>query len=401
MVERVTQIEKFLCKGKSVFVLGPRSVGKSYYLKSVFGRLANSMVLDLLSRETYERYLREPQRFYEEVRQRLVDPSSSPLYVLVDEIQLLPSLLFEVHRLIEDYKGRCVFALTGSSARKLKGSQADLLAGRALGFRFFPLTSDEADFDSNLDRILQFGTMPEIFLEGDTDIVVETLRSYASNYLQQEIKQESIVRNLSGFSRFLELSAFSNGEPVNYSNIARAASVSPDTVKEYYQILEDTLLGTMLPAWDRSVRKQLTKAPKFYFFDTGVINALRGELRTETKKASYRYGRLFETMVVNEVLHRLMNLRLDFNAFHYRTNHGQEIDLILQANMAATPIAIDIKSSSCPNISDVRPMLGFAEAFSNAKLLVLCTTPRAYNLEGIDFLPWQAGLHLVAEAIGQ
>jgi predicted AAA+ superfamily ATPase len=147
-------------------------------------------------------YLKEPSRFYDEVKAKAGE-NTNKLYVLVDEIQLLPELLFEVHRLIEEFKDSCVFALTGSSARKIKKTESDLLAGRALGFKFFPFISSEVDYKNNLDKVLQFGSLPEVFLESDESIVVEILRTYADKYLREEIQQESLVRNLPGFSRFL------------------------------------------------------------------------------------------------------------------------------------------------------------------------------------------------------
>lgn len=395
MVERQNRIEEFLLKDRSVFVLGPRATGKSYYLKSVFSRLENVFVIDLLSRASYQRYLKEPGRFYDEVKAR-AEASVGKLYILVDEIQLLPDLLFEVHRLIEEFKGKCIFALTGSSARKIKRNESDLLAGRALGFKFFPFTSREVNFASNLDKVLQFGSLPEVFLESDESIVVEILRTYTEKYLREEIQQESLVRNLSGFSRFLELAAFANGEPLNYSKIARAAGVSSDTVKEYYQILEDTLLGTLVPAWEFSVRKQLTKAPKFYFFDTGIVNSLKGELLAEVRSSSYRYGRLFETMVVNELFRTAETDRLPCRFYHYRTNHGQEIDLIIQKNIASEPIAVEIKSSTSPSFSDVKQLAGFKDEHPDSTCLVLCNTPNQYNEQGIAFYPWKTGLEVIS-----
>lgn len=352
----------------------------------------------MLSRASYQRYLNEPSRFYDEVKAKATECAGS-LYILVDEVQLLPQLLYEVHRLIEEFKGRCVFALTGSSARKIKRTDSDLLAGRALSFKFFPFSSSEVDFGRHFEKILQFGSLPEVFLEPDISIVVEILRTYADKYLREEIQQESIVRNLAGFSRFLELAAFANGEPLNYSKIARSAGVSSDTVKEYYQILEDTLLGTLVPAWDRSVRKQLTKAPKFYFFDTGVINSLQGELLTELKSSSYRYGRLFETLVVNEMFRAVETRGLQCSYYHYRTNHGQEIDLIIQKNLASAPIAIEIKSSTSPKVSDVRPLISFKEEHPDATCLVLCNTPNQYSNQGMQFVPWSKGLDIICNLL--
>ncbi|MBD3319761.1 MAG: DUF4143 domain-containing protein, partial [Chitinivibrionales bacterium] len=317
--------------------------------------------------------------------------------VIIDEIQKIPKLLDEVHSLIEEYKGRLFFILTGSSARKLKKANANMLAGRAFFIHFPTLLSSEIDFSQNLSSILQYGLLPEIFTEPDENFKQEFLENYCFAYLKEEIMQEAFARNLESFSKFLELASQANGSIVNFSKISRQIGVASKTVREYYTIIEDTLIAVKIPAWEKSVRKQLQKAAKYYFFDNGVLNSLNGECKTELKKRSYRYGALFENLLINEIAKLIRINNLNFFMYHYRTNTGHEIDLIIEDRNTRKLMAIEIKSddgSALTSRREFNTLLQFKEEFPDAGLYVFCQTPHRFLRFGIQFLPCQEGLRL-------
>jgi predicted AAA+ superfamily ATPase len=260
----------------SFFLFGARSTGKSSLLKSIFeGR--NHLWIDLLDDENYLQFSRAPKTLQHRIDEKLSTADASPLFVVIDEVQKIPKLLNEVHRLIEhgSYKHKLLFALTGSSARKLKHGGANLLGGRALMNNLFPFTSTELGVDFNLLEVLQFGSLPHISVEQNITVKKELLKSYIGTYLREEIREEQIIRNLDPFVRFLEVSAQSSGKIINYAAIGRDCQTDSKTVARYFQILEETLLGLFLPAHHESVRKQQRQNPKFYFFDIGVQRALR------------------------------------------------------------------------------------------------------------------------------
>jgi len=386
MIIRSLDLRRFLAQGKSMFVFGPRGVGKSQLLAQLMSELSNTWLVDLLRSDTYTHYLTAPQYFRHDVQRRLDSlPSESTLAVMVDEVQKLPNLLDEVHLLYERNKPRLRFLLTGSSARKLKTGGANLLAGRALTLHLHPLVHNELRLD--LMRALQHGTLPAVYLEDSLPEL--TLKSYVQTYLKEEVLQEALVRRIDGFTRFLDLAGQYHGEPVNFSRIAKAARVSPNTVQQYYQILLDTLVAFRLDAWTESVRKQLLAAPRFYLFDCGVLNAIRGESRTELKVGSFRFGRLFETFLILECF-RLNDYReTDFRFSYWRTNTGMEVDLVVQRGITQEPLAIEIKSDAQPQRADLTGLLSFQSDNPGARLVCACTTPVAYRLAGVDVLPWE------------
>lgn len=395
-IRRKYPFKDYLQKGKSLLILGPRGSGKSFYLQSLLKDLGTpTFHLDLLKSEHFEKYLKTPEHLRKEIAFQLKDKKK--LFVFIDEIQKVPKLLNEVHSLIETYKEVCPFILTGSSARKLKKADSNLLAGRALYFPFYPFNHQEVDFSLSLDQILQFGTLPESFCEKDLSLRLAYLKTYTQLYLKEEILQEALVRNIAGFTKFLEVAAFMNASPIKYSKLAKQVNMHASSIQGHYQILEDTLLAIRLPAFTNSIKKQLQHMPKYYFFDNGVLNSLRGELNTELKESSYRYGQLFENLVVNEI-YRLNRLEgYDYSIYHYRTNHGVEIDLILQKNIKSPPIAIEIKSSPNPSYQDVKSLNTLLEEYPQAKRYVLCRCEYPYEDNGIVFLPFLDGIKQVLE----
>jgi predicted AAA+ superfamily ATPase len=340
----------------------------------------------LLKPSEFSRYIKDPSQFESDIEAAL--KRHQRLTIFVDEVQKLPALLDVVHRSIENHKGKVQFVLTGSSARKLKRGGANLLAGRAWTLKLHPLTHREGVDD--LGRALRYGTLPGIYLEPEG--MELTLQAYVDTYLREEILQEGIVRRLDGFMRFLEVAAQMNGEPANYTLIARQAGVSPNTCQEYFSILTDTWIAFRLPGWDRSTRKQLLQAPKHYFFDCGVLNATRGELRSELQASSSRYGNLFETWVIQEIF-RLNDYTQSGLKFHYwRTNTGMEVDMLLSRGAAGPHVAIEIKSHTAPREADLKGLLTFHTEYSKTRLICLCRTPRPYSAGPVSVLPWEAGL---------
>jgi predicted AAA+ superfamily ATPase len=401
MINRHIDLQKYIERKKSFFVIGARGTGKSYFIKNqlIPDELRSEyLYIDLLKSHNFTRYLNNPSLLREEIVQKL--QSIDGLCVIIDEIQKIPKLLDDVHSLIEDYKEKLFFILTGSSARKLKKANANMLAGRAFIFHFPTFQPNEVDFQIQLNSIIQYGLLPEPFLEPDESFKQEFLQNYCFTYLKEEIQQEAIIRNLDSFSKFLELAAQTNGSIVNFSNISKQIGVASKTVKEYYSILEDTLVAIKIPAWERSVRKQLQKAAKYYFFDNGALNALTGELKTELKTRSFRYGQLFKNLVINEIAKRIHVNKFNYAMFHYRTNYGQEIDVILEDPATNKLLAIEVKSDDGSSLTSVQKFAAlhhFKEDFPHTSLYVFCRTPRAFTRFDITFLPFLDGLTVLSQ----
>ena len=390
MYRRKLNLPGLLKQGKSAFLFGPRGVGKTVLAQDYLDHVRHVESIDLLSLDVYRRYVAEPGLFRLEIEQRLREiPAKDTLTVLVDEVQKLPGLLDEVHSLIERHKGQVQFLLTGSSARKLKRSGANLLAGRAWTLKLHPLNSQELVLD--LRKALTIGTLPGIYQEPQAS-AKRSLKAYVETYLREEVMQESLIRKIDHFMRLLDVAGQVNGEPLNFTAVARDTGVSVKTAQEYFDILADTLIAFRLDGWSYSVRKQLRQSPKYYFFDCGVLNAVRGELQTELKSGSYRYGKLFETFIVNELI-RANDYNESGYRFHYwRTNTGMEVDLVLMRGPTDSPRAVEIKSQASPQESDLKGLMAFASENPKASLFCLCQTPRKYTLGPVQVLPWRKGI---------
>jgi predicted AAA+ superfamily ATPase len=385
MVDRLLNLADVLGTRHSAFLFGTRGTGKTSLVKSWVQDRNDVLHLDLLRPGEFSRYLKDPGQFEEDVDSAL--KRHGRLFVFVDEVQKLPLLLDVVHRAIENHKGKVQFILTGSSARKLMRGGANLLAGRAWTLKLHPLTHREGVDD--LRRALRFGTLPGIYLESEGEEM--TLKAYVDTYLREEILQEGIVRRLDGFVKFLEVAAQMNGEPANYTAVARQAGVSPNTCQDYFSILSDTWITWRLSGWDRSVRKQLLQAPKHYFFDCGVLNTVRGELSLETQTSSSRYGNLFETWIMGELFRLNDYAGADFKFHYWRTNSGMEVDVLVSRGTKDPHLAIEIKSHTAPHEADLKGLIAFKDEYPKAKLVCFCRTPRAYAVGPIDVLPWQEG----------
>jgi len=312
--------------------------------------------------------------------------------VVIDEIQRCPELLNEVHLLMEE-KPNIQFILTGSSARKLRHAGTNLLGGRAITLRLYPLTHEERGERFDIEEAIHLGTLPKIVLEKSEQGKARLLKSYVETYLKEEIQQEALTRNVPAFAKFLELAAYENGNLLNFKNISREVGVSSKTIKEYFNILEDTLLGFYLYPYAKSHRSKHVSHPKFYFFDCGIISALRGELSKRLVAGTPPYGDAFEHFIMIETRRILDYREREFKVSFFRTTDGAEVDLILE--LGDELWAIEIKSSDRPRLSDVRGLRSYIKDHKCAKALCVCQTPRSFVSGGIEFIPWRNFLKML------
>jgi predicted AAA+ superfamily ATPase len=316
----------------SFFLFGPRGTGKTTWLRSV---LPDALWFDLLRTQRFLALSRRPESFRQEIEAR---PSGT--WVVVDEVQRLPTILNEIQALMTEHGRSYRFALSGSSARKLKRTDANLLAGRAVNRQFFPLTAAELGRETDPEQILRFGLLPQIRME--PAFAIDVLDAYVENYLREEIQQEALVRNLDSFARFLEIAALMNGQIANVAGIARDAAVARPTVQGYFSILIDTLIAFWLPAWRKRVKVKEVAGPKFYLFDPGVARALAGRSREPLDGAER--GFLLETWILHE-LRAAMSLHATGGQLSYwRTPSGSEVDFIWSRGERA--VGIEVKAAA-------------------------------------------------------
>ena len=369
---------------RSFFLFGARGTGKSTFLRHYF---ENEEVLwiDLLLPEVEDRYASRPQILAEQIA-AMADTAG---WVVIDEVQKVPKLLDVVHARIEATGTR--FAITGSSARKLKRGGVNLLAGRAFVSHLYPFTSSELGDAFDLDAALAYGTLPgHLALKNAAD-KADFLRAYALTYLKEEVWGEHLVRKLDPFRAFIEVAAQCNGELINYSRIARDVGVDTKTVQSYFQILEDTLVAYMLEPYHRSVRKRQSQAPRFYLFDTGVCRALSRTLNVPLNHGTYAYGRAFEHFIVTEIFRRSDYLKTDFRFSYLRTKDGAEIDLVIERPGQSTAL-VEIKSSDRVDRTDLRHLKALSDDIPNSCAMCLCTESLARVVDGVRVLPWNQGL---------
>ncbi len=379
-----------LPKERHFFLFGPRQVGKSTLLKEAFSK-ASSYFYNLLDSDLYLQLLAKPSL----LSQELLKLDKKYTHIVIDEIQRVPELLNEVHKNIEECKDR-KFILSGSSARKLKREGANMLGGRALTYSLFPLTHIELADDFDLERALELGTLPAIYLdkENDSQYAKETLKSYVTTYIEEEIKAEAQIRKLGSFLRFLDLASSENGQIMNHSNIANDIHVDYKTVQEYYRVLEDTLIGFSLKGYAKSTRKQLSKHPKFYFFDTGIQRALSKKLDCKLIPKTRDFGDCFEHFIIAE-MHRLASYsKKDYKFSYYRTKSGAEVDLIVEKYDGKT-FAIEVKSSDSVEINKLTGLKSFQELRPNAELLCASLSTRKYGDNEITVYPWKEIFNIV------
>lgn len=359
---------------KSFFLFGPRATGKTTWIQTTFPR---GIRIDLLESELYNSLLASPARLVE----LIPDPCDD--WVIIDEVQRVPELLNEVHRLIEQRKIN--FVLTGSSARKLRSKGVNLLAGRALTRFMHPLTAQELSADFSLEKSLKFGHLPSINSEKDP---VDYLASYVRTYLREEVQQEGLTRNLQAFARFLEAASFSQGSTLNISEVARDCNVNRKLAEEYFYILEDLLLAYRLPVFSKRAKRRMVSHPKFYFFDTGVYRAIRpkGPLdRPEEIDGAALESLLFQELrAVNDLY------QLGFNLYYWRTANGQEVDFILYGERGF--IAIEIKRAAKIRNQELKGLKSFAKDYPQADLYMLYGGSKELFVNNITILPIEKAL---------
>ncbi len=370
---------------QSFFLWGPRQTGKSTLLRKAY---PEGRWVDLLKAEEFRRYMARPEVLRQELESRDADPA---VQVVIDEIQKVPALLDEVHWLIENRGFH--FALCGSSARKVKRGAANLLGGRALRYELNGLTSAELGSDFDLDRILNHGYLPRVYQAKRPRGLLD---AYIADYLKEEVAAEGLVRNLPGFSEFMDIAALSDGSAVNFSNIGRDSEVSSHTAKSHFQILEDTLLGRWLPAYRKRPKRRVATAPKFYFADVGVVNRLarRGELLP----GSELYGKAFENWVFHELATFVSYREFDGDLSFWRLAGGLEVDFV----MGDMQVAIEAKSSSRITVDDLKGLRTLVKDHPDVsrRIVVCCEAKERTTDDGIEIMPaeifarrlWEGGI---------
>lgn len=373
MYKRILDLSAW--REKTLFLWGARQTGKSTLLKVLF---PDAIRYDLLRSDTYRQIVANPALIRQECEARNLTGATQQQPVIIDEIQKVPDLLDEIQWLIENRGLK--FILCGSSARKLKRGHANLLGGRALRRELYPLVNHEVQ-DFSLSKALNQGLVPPHYLSLSPR---DVLRSYIGDYLKEEIAAEALTRNIPSFSRFLEVAALSNGEIVNYQNIARECGISAPTVKSHFEILEDTLIGRSLPAYVKRLKRRLIHAPKFYFFDVGIVGELAR--RGIIEAGSELFGKAFEHYILMELWAHAAYSGLHYDVSYWRTASQMEVDFILGDH----DVALEVKSTTAAQDHHLRWLRAFKDEYSPRRCIAVTLDPKARKTaDGIDIIPWQ------------
>lgn len=353
------------------FLFGPRGVGKSTWLRSHF---ADAIWIDLLAADTYRRLLAGPERLLE-----ILDAHPGRPNVVIDEVQKVPALLDVVHQVVESKRPRR-FILTGSSARKLRRGASNLLAGRLTESSLHPFMACELGRAFRLDSALTTGLVPLVWSAPDRE---ETLRSYLSLYLKEEVQAEGLVRSIGDFSRFLEAISFSHGSQLNMSAVARECEVSRKTVEGYVQILEDLLLSFRVPVFSKRAQRHLAQHPKFFIFDTGVFRALRP--KGPLDRPEEIDGAALEGMVAQHLFAMLRYRRDDCQLYYWRTKSGTEVDFVIYGSSLFW--AIEVKRAVRVNAFDVKPLRSFMQDYPEAETVLVYLGKERLVIDGVRCEP--------------
>ena len=365
-IERLQKID--LPPNRSAFLWGPRKTGKTTLLRQQFPK---AYWIDLLDYDLFLMLSQKPTRLHQ-----IVDAQSIKT-VVIDEVQKIPHLMDEIHWIIENRKLQ--FILSGSSARKFRRGQVNLLGGRAWRFELFPLVTAELK-TVDLDRALISGLLPSHYLSTDSRM---DLKAYVHDYLKEEIQAEALARNIPAFSKFLFSAAISNGMLLNYSNAARVTGVAVKTIREYYQILEDTLVGRPLQPWRKAKKRRLIETSKFFFFDVGIVSSLLNY--TSLAAGTKEYGRAFEHFIIQECWAYSHYSRKEFSLSFWRTASGAEVDLIL----GDADVALEIKSSEAVH-DRPKGLHLFLDEVKCKKAVIVSREPVARKLSStVVVLPWR------------
>jgi predicted AAA+ superfamily ATPase len=368
-------------KDKSFFLFGPRGTGKTTWVKSKFTK---ALYLDLLEAELFNDLLANPQRLENFIPKNFND------WVIIDEVQRVPELLNEIHRLIE--KSKYKFILTGSSARKIRRKGVNLLAGRALSYHLYPLTVVELGNDFDLNHSLAYGQLPCVYTEENPKGYLE---SYVKTYLEEEVQQEGFTRNLGAFSRFLEAASFSQGAVLNISSVARDCSVERKVVENYFTILEDLLIAYRIPVFAKRAKRRLAAHPKFYFFDVGLYRTLRptGPLDIPEEIG----GHAFETLFLQELQAINTYLRLGYNIFYWMTSNNMEVDFVLYGDKGIK--AFEIKRTGKVSSPMLKGLKAFQKDYPSAKMYFIYGGERHLREGDIAILPIRDALKELSEIL--
>ena len=365
MYIRILKLEEIV--ENSVFLWGARQTGKSTLLKTLFPHVRH---YDLLNSEEFERFFRNPELLREELKN--ADPQH---IVIIDEVQKIPQLLDEVHWLISNRNIR--FVLCGSSARKLVRCGANLLGGRALRTVMYPLVSAEIpDFD--LNRAIHNGMLPRHYTAQNPQ---RRLQAYIGDYLNEEIRAEALSRNLLSFTRFMEIAAQCSGEMIVYKNIAQDCGVSANTVKEYFQILEQTMVGYLIPGFTATTKRRAIAAPKFYYFDVGIVNYLLK--RSNMAQGTEAFGHAFEHLMMQEIMAYLGYRYFDEKPAYWRTSGGYEVDCIIGNGR----LAIEFKSCDEVKSRHTKGLKAFQEEYPKARLIIVSMDKYKRDMNDVEIFP--------------
>jgi len=373
-----------LPNNRSFFLFGARGTGKSTLIEHQFDSGA-SLWINLLLPAEEERFARNPNELQALVSALPTDKK----HVVIDEVQKIPKLLDVIHNLIE-HTDKC-FIMTGSSARKLKRGGANLLAGRAFVYHLFPFSFLELGPAFNLDRALRFGSLPKIELLNNDEERMLFLQAYTQTYLKEEIWNEHFINKLDPFRRFLEVSAQCNGKIINFANIARDVGVDDKTIKEYFAILEDTLIGFFLEPYQHSFRKRLSQKPKFYYFDTGVTRALSRLLSLPLIPGTSAYGEAFEHFIILECMKLASYYYSELRFSYLRTKDDMEIDLIVE-RPGLPLLFIEIKSSENVSAESLSSFLKVTKEFKVCEAVCFSNDMRRKRFDHVTVMPWREGI---------
>lgn len=366
----------------SVLLLGPRQTGKSTLIKT----LEPDLTINLSHEKTFLEFSSQS-----ELLEQLI-LSQSPKTIFIDEIQRLPSLLNTIQVIIDNNLKKYKFFLTGSNARKLKRGSANLLPGRVISLQMSPLSLEELNYNFNLNLAMSYGLLPGIFTEKKIKEKELLLNTYGATYLKEEIQAEALTKNIEGFSRFLFVAASKNGEFLDYAKLGSQASITQKTATRFFEILEDSLIVFRLDSYSTDSFRRLVKHPKFYFFDTGVLNSLLGSY----KITGDRKGSLFETFVITAIRNLLISKTISFQMSTYRSTAGAEVDLILNFNNVE--FAIEIKASKNIGKADLNGFKSFADVSKNKFIkLVIYMGDHSRKIEDVSILPITSALKLIAK----
>ncbi len=362
----------------SVLLLGPRQTGKSTFIKNQLD--TDFIKIDLLESEIFRDYQKNPNRLKEVVS------ATEKTLIIIDEIQKIPELLDVVHSILEDRKD-LRFLLTGSSARKLKKNTTNLLGGRAYPMLMHPITTHEylnSNLDYDINKLIQHGGLPSVLTSKNPS---QRLKAYIGIYLQEEIKAEGFVRNLSDFSKFLDVAALTNSEQLDYNGVASDAQISARTVSAYYQILQDTLLGYLLEPYKETKTRKAVATPKFYFFDVGVANHLSG--RERLVSGTPEYGKAVEHLVFTELLTYKDYLNKEYKIYYWRSTSQFEVDFLIQTKNSKW-IAIEVKASGRIDKSDFKGIKALSDDLTlERKIIISLERESRRTEEGFEILPMQ------------